>query len=74
MKKNWYLTHRVFSPLSILQQVEKDVILSCFALIHEGKIIEYRFDKAESAYEKLEKVVLPQLGNDDCGIFIMEKC
>ena len=66
--------HRVFSPLSILQQVEKDVILSCFALIHEGKIIEYHFDKAESAYEKLEKVVLPQLGNDDCGIFIMEKC
>ena len=68
--------HRVFEPLTIIDELNPEMKLLEFTYIHDTKRTTIGFENNE-AYDKMhdvvESITKTRLGGYDCGIFIFER-
>ncbi|WP_051525913.1 DUF268 domain-containing protein [Butyrivibrio proteoclasticus] len=68
--------HRVFEPLTIIEELAPDMRLLEFTFIHDTKRTTTRYENNEGyakMYDVIENLTRTRLGEYDCGIFIFER-
>ena len=69
--------HRIFNPMTIIEELYPEMRLLEFACIHIGKITSLDF-RNNSNYLKMKNVIeeytIKMLGEYDCGVFLFERC
>ena len=68
--------HRIFNPYTIVRFLKDDFKLEEFTFFHNGKKTSFGFE--ENRNEGMERKIFEhisssQLGNYDCGIFILRR-